>query len=430
MYLIKYTFFLVIFILYSCKKNNDTISPQITITIPYENQSFHVFDDIHVMAAICDDRTLEYVSVTVTDVNFVTVLSGGAFYPDNSCYSLNTYIEIDDIMLPSGVYYLLLKAYDGTNETKRFLKIYIHEAEKELQYVLVVTKNNQNIRVHKIDSANHVSQMAAFISDYTNSCISSDAQQFYIAGKFFGDVNVYEMNEWQLNWNVPCINNPPFPYFVTIETYKDLLYVSFYEGKFQIYNRYGSIIASRVTDDVEYPVTFFPDGDFLLTYERSYTGMEKHFVMYYVPSFVVYKRILLSYEIKKIFRADTDYYLLFTNNSGQGKIRLVSPSTETFWDIYTHNEGIFTDVAITEPGQYIFCDGNNVYTYDYSSGICDQWVAAPNSTCMAYDGTQGFAYFSRDYFNVIKKNLQSTILQTSFMFSDTVYKILPVFNKD
>ena len=209
--------YIVLYMLSSCKKNIDTFAPQITITIPTENQQFSVMDSIHVIANVCDDRKLQTIDITVTNLSFVTVLSSPTISPVNNCYDINQSLPINDIFLTSGFYYLIINASDGINVTRKFQKIYISTLPKRLKYVIVVTKNGNTLGIHKIDSTHTVSLINTLTQDYCGSAVSSNAQLFYIAGRYNGDVSVYSTQDWTLQWDIPVIVSPPFPYFEAIE---------------------------------------------------------------------------------------------------------------------------------------------------------------------------------------------------------------------
>jgi len=413
----------------SCKKESDTYSPQITITKPYENQQFIVGEEISVYVEICDDRMLEYIDVSITDENFVTAFHGGTYYPENNCYTLNNYIEIDDMQLLTGNYYILIKASDGVNETKKFLKIHIAAAPKKINYFLVVTKNENNLSVYKIDSANIVTLAKTIISDYCGSAVSSDAQQFYVAGNYMGNISVFSLSDWQQQWSIPVIVNPPFPYFEKIDVHASQLYVSYRDGKFEIYNQTGSIITSRVIENGEYPLKFLPFNNYLITYEISPDGLQKHLIAYHVPSMTIYKKILINFEIQDIYPFDNDNCLLFCNNEAQGIIKLFTLSSGDVTNKTIHS-GIIRNVTRISSSDYLFVSDNAIWYYNYEAKGILLWKNAQNCQYIVYDETESNYYYSQDYFNVYKRGLLSSASPVVFTFPDTVLTILPVYNKD
>jgi len=231
-------------------------------------------------------------------------------------------------------------------------------------------------------------------------------------------------------WNVPVIVSPPFPYFVAIAIYDSRLYVSFREGRFAIYNETGSIIASRVIGNGEYPFVFLPYNEYLITYEISPDGIHKHLVAYYKSSLYIYKKIQINYEIQKMFPLGDVLFLLFCNFQGQGVIKLFSLSTGMVTDRYVFANGTFTDVVCIAPSAYLFLSGNGVWYFGYDQVNCEQWANAQNPCCIVYDETEGCYYFSENFFTVRKNRFWPNGTLNSFNFQDTVIAILPVYNRD
>ncbi|HNW90761.1 MAG TPA: Ig-like domain-containing protein [Bacteroidales bacterium] len=421
---------LIVLFVFSCKKESDTYSPQITITSPYENQVLMAGETVNVIANVCDDRKLEYVSVKILNDDFTAVTASQTRYPENNCTDINLDIQIDNILLPAGTYYILVSASDGANTTNEFRQICISQVNKKLKFILVLTQNNGTVTINKIDSLNNISQVKTVTTDYRGSAVSSDAQQFYMAGRYTGDVSVYNINDWQLQWDVPVIPNPPFPYFMTISVYNTRLYVSYREGRFEIYNETGSIIASRVVENGEYPLAFLPFDDYLITYEVSPDGLQKHLVVYYVPSMAIYKKIIVNYEILKMYPLSDDECVLFCNGVSQGVIRVLSLSSGDVTDKYIFSNGVFTDVTCIEPSKYLFLADDYIWYYSYDYKGHTPWADAQAPRCIVYDDTEGCYYFSENNSTVTKNRFLPNETINSFNFQDTIINILPVYNRD
>ncbi|HNX06675.1 MAG TPA: hypothetical protein PKL96_03765 [Bacteroidales bacterium] len=414
----------------SCTKNNDTSAPSINIVSPLENQLFQVGDTVQLIADICDDRQLNYVSIRIVNSDYISATPALTFYPENNCTDINHGIPIGNMMLESGAYYVLVTAFDGTNTTNEFRKIGINAVEKRLSYILVLAKNDDQLNVYKIDSLNTVSQVKTIHTDYCGSAISNNARQFYIAGRYTGDVSVFSINNWQLQWNVPVIENPPFPYFEAIDVYNGSLYVSYREGMFHIYNETGSIVASHVTENGEYPLVFLPFKDYLITYEVSPGSSQKHLMAYFVPSFSIYKKIPINFEILKIFPMNENECLLFCNYGGHGVIKLFSLTTGSVTDMYNFTNGLFTDVTQMEPTQYLFSSDAAIWHFSYDYKGISLLINAQNPQNLVFDETEGCYYFSENYFTVTKNRFLPSETLGSFTFQDTIINILPVYNRD
>jgi len=427
LYLILYV---VVFACPSCKKETDTFGPQISISKPYENQQFGVYDEISVVANICDDRKLASIDISIVDEEFITMMTTQTIYPENNCYDANISIRINDISIPTGDYYVLIRASDGVNETKKFQKIYITTLPKKLKYLIVVSKNAGQVNISKIDSTNTLILLKTLTTDYCGSAVSSTAQQFYIAGRYKGDVEVYSTIDWQLQWSIPCIISPPFPYFEAIDVHKKMLYVSYRGGKFEIYNEYGSIRAQKAIDNGNYALLFRPVGNYLVTYERSVSEMSKNLVVYYTPSYTVRLKYNLNYEISNIQSLSETEGLLFCNHLTNSPIKVVDIDGQTITDIATYNAYPINSVVHVFQKEYAFIAANSIFYYSYPDLNPFGFYNAANISHLAYDEINNFCYFSEDFHQVKKFSFPFANLQTIATMPDTIINILPVFNKD
>ena len=107
-------------VLLSCNKK-DEISPNIQITSPNEYSNHDVLDTLAVVGTISDNEQLEYVKLSLLNENNVTVASVITLFPETKEYSLNHEFIIDNILLESGDYNLLVTASDGENETREYI---------------------------------------------------------------------------------------------------------------------------------------------------------------------------------------------------------------------------------------------------------------------------------------------------------------------
>ena len=122
-----------------CKKRNqDEVFPSIRIDSPTIGQMFFYLNTIDINASITDDRKLESVIVEVTNAQNVRYLESKTFYPDDKTFELNYTITHDDLILPSGTYYIRIRSSDGENETTVFREIQLIEAPRILERVFII----------------------------------------------------------------------------------------------------------------------------------------------------------------------------------------------------------------------------------------------------------------------------------------------------
>jgi len=414
----------------SCKKSSDTNGPNINITKPIENQLFNMFDEIDINANICDDHKLSSVDVSITDESFTNVMTASTIYPDNNCYDVSLSIPITNIHLPSGYYYVLIRANDGANETKKFQKIHITTLPKKFKYLIVVSRNAGEIHVSKIDSTNIITPLMTLTTDYCGSAVSSDAQQFYIAGHYTGDVSVYSTIDWQLQWSIPCIVSPPFPYFEAIDVYHKMLYVSYRGGKFEVYNENGSLRTQRSVENGNYATCFMPVGNYLITYERNPAASSQKLVVYYTPSYVKRQNFIVNYEVKSIQNINDQQGLVFSNHSNYSGFKAVDIDHQTLTDIATSNNYPITAVAKINNVDFLFSTSDGIFIYHYPNTGTNQINNGSGINTLVYDEINNNYYFSENYHTIKKCIYPQSNPQFSVFVPDTILNILPVYNKD
>lgn len=426
----KLVIIIVIYSFLSCKKQVDTLSPVITMTSPSENNQFMVNDQIHVISNICDDHRLEYVDISLTDQNFVTAIHGTTIYPENNCYELNYFLKIDNIFLPSGYYYLLVKASDGITETRKFVKIYISTVPKKLQYLLVITKNNNLIKVNKLDSTFNTSNILTLSSDYCGSAYCSDAGLFYIAGKYSGDINVYGSDDWNLRWSVPAVFNPPFPSFEAICIKNKQLYVSYRHGKFEIYDQYGHIKAQKNTEDGNYVARFFPMDDYLFTFEKNQNSMVKNMLVYFVPSYALQQKLIVNHELQNLMYLNDNEYLVLCNHVNYYSIKKYYVSSHSFDNLTTYPIGNVNSSGWLYNNIYLYTTESTVSNFNLSDLNGNVIFAGQNLNNLVIDNTNYTYYFSENYHTIKKFQYPFYFIGESDAFQDTIVNILPVYNKN
>ncbi len=421
---------IVVLVFASCRKQSDTFGPQITITKPFENQQFNIYDDITITANICDDRKLASIDISITNEEFITVMTASTIFPENNCYDVNLAMPITDIHLPTGIYYLLIRASDGLQETKKFLKIYITTLPKKLKYLIVVSKNAGQIKIGKIDSTNTLTPLKTLTTDYCGSAVSSDAQQFYIAGRSTGDVQVFSTVDWQLQWIIPCAASPSIPYFEAIDVHKKMLYVSYHSGKFEVYNANGSIRALRNVDNGQYATRFTPVGNYLITYQRNPSAMSKNLVIYNTPSYAIWQKFILNYEVQNIQNLNNQQGLLFCNHVNYVTFKIVDIASQTLTDIGTTYDYPIKSVAHIYQNEYAYIAGNALFNYNYPDISSLPLNYGININHLIYDEVNNNYYLSEDYHTVKKFVFPHNNPEATVAVPDTIINILPVYNKD
>lgn len=133
----------VVLFLFSCKKEDGT-PPEIVVTAPFQS-SYNYGQQIQFSANLTDETQLESAVVAVFNSNNQQVLATRTFSFSSSYIEIEGSIEIDDIYLPTGDYYLQFRVSDGTNESLAIREFKIFEAPRELIEVIGFNQQGSNL---------------------------------------------------------------------------------------------------------------------------------------------------------------------------------------------------------------------------------------------------------------------------------------------
>ena len=239
LFLISFTIFIVIS---SCKKDGDTLPPVVTIDNPYEYKIFNIYDTIYISGNVKDESIVQSVKISIVNSNFEPVLSSEFHSLNTKDYYFNTSIAINDTHLNSGLYYVLVTGFDGTNYKNLYRAITINGIPLVFKKVIAITNVNSNsYNVYGINDTLQATLMFNYTGDYISSAINNNYQQIYICGSINSDMNTYNLVSNSLQWSLPNENNAPFPSFNNVYFNNDIIYVSYYNDKIIGYNRLEGI---------------------------------------------------------------------------------------------------------------------------------------------------------------------------------------------
>ncbi|MEI6766472.1 MAG: hypothetical protein WCM76_12610 [Bacteroidota bacterium] len=385
---------IIIFLLafYSCKKEQDVSDPLIVISSPFDGQQFGVFDEIAVRGVVSDDRKLEYVTVVLEDLNMVPVLKSYTFYPDNSTFQVDLSYAVNDVHLPSGEYYLLIRASDGVNEKNEFVRIGITAVPKKLECIYLVESLTDKVLIQKVDTAGNVSTIMTKPPDYSASAISSDYRLLLLCGKYSEDLTAYDVTSLQPSWNVDVINSPPFPYFENMVYDDGKLFVAYRDGHWDYYNLSGAMLTSKVTDQNWMPENFLVKDEFLITYQHEISGVDNKLVVYFLSSTAARQDYPINLEVIKMFNQYADQYLVFGNFMGQAYVQLHDISNGYLYNPVSLPPGTITSVERLSDKEYAIAIGNNILVYDDDAATVNTLIPGVSASLVRFDSVNAKLY--------------------------------------
>lgn len=426
--------FLVFLLLisFSCRKDSDITPPSIDLNSPVENAQYQVPAEIPVIGTVYDEISLKAIRIQLLDENMVPAGQAVHITPEENSYSINQSLVIDNILLDPGIYFLHVQASDGVQATNRYVKIYLNEAPRELKCYIAVTRSNSTLRIYRINPDFNDSLVLSRTSDYLGSSMMNDYGLFFISGSYNGSCTAYDVNTWQMQWEVPVTIDPPFAWFTGIYVDPPYLWLGYRSGKYEKYDAYGAIKMSVNTHTGFAPLSFCLAGDKLVTEEKNPFGQDREMVVHYEFSGVVHDELFVSDPAVALLPLAQDK-LCFISNSGTGNAlwQAFDVSTASVWtppsnfDPGKVNAALRVDdfiLAAHEDGIYRLLTGNyNLLMMTPGLNSAALAYDRVNRRILAADGTS--VRFYSDQWPVVT-------LQQTIPLGDTVIAIHCVYNKD
>jgi hypothetical protein len=422
----------LLLVLLSCKKERDTLPPQITIYSPVENSSFDIPAYINISAHIKEDKKIESINAEILNENQQIIASAAVDvgnYPDNKNINLNTTIYIDDRLLPSGNYHVRIKANDGTNHTSRYKKIYIHELTKELKDVLIFRKINSNLlSVEKLHQNNFL-PVLSINTDFGFSSFCNRYQQLVIGGSYTGNISSYNYPQYDVAWQLPALNNPgqPYYYFLHHNKSEDLLYIGYSLGYIKAVNRFGNnMVYVALPNNFNPHICLENDGK-IYAYLKEINGNQQKLNVYYKQSGALKNTLNINFEIIKLFALENGLIAALVNENNVGKIKLYNETGNNFYEPIPSSFSSFTDGLQTPFGLIYALSNNEIVVYNHAQNQIIPLTAFGGSA-IQYNPLQNELYIANgNTLSVI--NASNGVINTQHTATGNISSVLLLFNK-
>jgi hypothetical protein len=411
----------------ACEKETDTQHPGITFYSPYENQVFNIFDTIPIEAKITDDEVITSVRIKVVDSSFNPALPSVYKYPETNKYNLKIDFPIEDYYLESGVYYVQIRAEDGTNFKNKYQKIFIESIPRDLEKIIVLTEKNENtIEVSDIDMSYSISSLFEITGDFVSSEITSRYKQLYVAGASQININTYSLKTYQLEWSLEVA--PPLPMHTFDCLYYDqYLYSSFSYLYIYGYDRYGSKKFNTQISEAGIPSRLFKFKDLLLVDVQSNTGGNTYIYTYYTGTGSEKQKLFSTFKVIEFFAYDNKNVIIVANESGQGTLKLYDPYANVLTNIRPVPGKIFCSVKINE-NEYLIGTENGIFLYNYYQSLLTNVLPGKIAQKLQYDNLSSRIFVVCE--NQIEKiKYPVMVLEHISTFSDIILNIHLQYNK-
>lgn len=363
-----YYFFFLVFILSSCRGDQDEDPPQISFISPTENSNAEVGESFRVKAQILDNEIVKSVRLSlINSATKVPVLSAKTFHPNTASYELNYEFKLDNPQLDNGTYYFEIFADDGDNEMAAFRTVNVSQVPRVLKGVILLTKSNSlgtNLSVLELNQSSPTAITNLNI-ELKKAVLNNLYQQLWLVPKGKNDVQLFDLNKELTTSTIPSPNSPKNDAFSYTQLDENLLYLSDYNG---LMNAYSTNVSDRFTygsPNQTYVETFdvFNDRIFIAEQGNGIGGTLLRMIWKFSGGVISSANI--NKDVTAICARTENVAFLFSNQSGSTKIEDYYFSNGSAVQLATITNDLIKEVIRISSNFYLLVGNSGVYYFDY-----------------------------------------------------------------
>ncbi len=420
--------------LYSCKKDSPAGYPTLTLNSPYNLEYFNVPGTIHVTGHASDFRSLTSITISLTNSQSIPVEQTVSLTITSNNMDFSCNYSLSDVHLSSGQYYITIKAFNGTNTTSAFQKIYIDALPTRRTAIYAITRNSAGVHAWGIDSSFKVSPSLSYTvpGDYSSSDIDCYYQQLYTAGKDSGNVNVYSVPDVTPYWSLPAtIGSSPF--FTNVYCNVDNEFVSYYLGYIKCYNHRGVLQSVYNSLFGYYPIKTFLWSGWLFAEQKDISSSQEYLLSYYASTTASYQQALLAGPMVAMYGYDNNDLFVFGNTASSGAyMQLYNINTNLFFSpVSLSAYGQLLSVAQVNENTYLLSFNNGtIYQYTYNPNSIVPYIGGTIASNVRYDSINNQVVTSAgNTVNAYNYGISNATLVNSVILADSIRDIRVLYNK-
>ncbi len=412
--------------MFSCGKDDFNDKPDVTITAPGEGLFLQVLDTIIVSADYSDDVMVETIEVKLVDENF-SVADNTVVLPEfKKSGSISIEYVPQDVYLPSGQYYIEVKALDGEKSRQRYVSINIGSYPLVWEGLLVATNDGA---MSLLNTSLEIESLWDFPFTFTKGVMNNVDHQFYVGNSALGQISTVDQDNGNLIWEglVSGVGQPGFFKDMVYSTVSEKVYAATTESEVMVYSNQGvnyGVISVGNNNEVESLCTM---GDYLFVEVDSYSQSDNGLMIYYTPTANLYNTIWMSSDIVKMVPLNDDELLILANNEGgNGILSIYSLVDETLSEIYQSPDQALS--MVMGGGQKLYLSmSDGVYRIDMIANQIDLMATGSGPTDMVYDVVHNVILTSEG--NTLRYFNSSWTMQGEHSFSSEIKGIYNIYNK-
>jgi len=304
----------------SCKKNIDNSPPSIQILSPSHNSIHQVFHSISVEVQVEDDQKLDYVKFDIVNNEGGVAVSQISRSGLSKKENIHVTLDITNIHLQSGIYFIRIVASDGINKHSEFIEIIIQEIPLKLDRTFIF--NQQTFSMDSISSEDIVYPINQFDNFPFLTKANSYFQESLIAFNNPSKLIYIKNNDIENPIIIPIPNDQTINFYnrIHLDPITHHYFITTNSGNIiEIGPNGSSWLNFEITENLK-PKLLTTVNNLLLIEEKNSDFSPNTLKTYYKNSGILVSSHFLNFDLIFISPINEDEIILIGNNSQGGII--------------------------------------------------------------------------------------------------------------
>lgn len=403
--------------------------PSVIISLPIENQSYNYLDTIFIKAEITHPQNIDFVRVALVDTESSPVLPVLNYYPDNKALTLEATIVLDNLLLESGQYAVQVKASAGSEITNEWAKITYTSAPRKPESLIVLTRGQgSSYKIMDVSSDNLITERFTYTGDLSGSAVCSKYQLLYTAGAVSSGLNAWNLKNNSLQWNVPAVSSPPLPYFTSIYSNNNEVYVATRDAFISGFPASGMSTFRSMQFLNGYFTASFRHKLWLSAVFEPFNSAFNELIIFNYPGGTVFNRLQFAGDMVAFAGYETDNILLFVNNASESAAYIYSFGQNSLLKMKDFPQGMIYRVSMPDSENAFLVMEDGVYWYRPNIASIVNVLPGNNISDLIYDDITGKLFIASEK-KVEVYDFPSLQLTYTYNFTDEIVNIHLRYNK-
>lgn len=413
-------------LLLGCKKRTNDI-PQISLSAP-ANLSNHAYGNaLNVKGSVSDRNEIKQIKVELlkSDLQSTTVQNAKQLNELNP--NFNVILDLDDIHLESGKYFIKVTAFDGEGFGSEYLEINYQGAPKTRKGLCGLF---EDAGIFSIDSLSLSNGSWGNILVSSDSILDMEVQSYdqYLIWSANSKLHGKALKNIDPSWDKSGAFDFPeydFQHLRMTDAVENLL-LSRSDGNIQLINSAGGTLQTLPPFQTGYKVKSFikSDNKFYAILKHYSTGDRK--IVHYSSLGIVQQNYSQQMDVLALFALSNSELLLIGNENNQAKMKVHYTGAGGFYEPYNFGTQKVLDAVALNTQSYIILMNGGLYRYTYTNNNLLQ-LNGNSYKGIAYDQVNNVIAAFTDY-QIDFLDVNGQLIQ-SFTSSKKLYQLKFWFNK-